>query len=117
MQPVAALLGRMCLSGDIYDLSDEQWATVDEGMKFYRRAADIIKNGRTVLIDCAAESYNRPTGCQLVLREYNGEGLAVLHRFEDSRLPGRILPEDAEVIAEFGEADRDFSAKAWIYRR
>ena len=113
----AALLGRMCLSGDIYDLSDEQWAIVDEGMKFYRRAADIIKNGRTVLIDCAAESYNRPTGCQLVLREYGGEGLAVLHRFEDSRLPERILPEGAEVIAEFGEADRDFSAKAWIYRR
>ncbi len=113
----AALLGRMCLSGDIYDLSEEQWAIVDEGMAFYRRAAGIIKYGKTVLLNCTAKSYNRPTGCQLVLREHDGEGLAVLHRFENSELPEKILPEGAETVAEFGEAERDFSAKAWIYRR
>ncbi len=113
----AAFLGRMCLSGDIYDLSEEQWKTVDEGMEFYRRAADIIKYGTTVWQECTAASYNRPAGHQLVLREYNGLGLAVLHRFENSDVPDKILPDGAEIIAEFGEAEHDFSAKAWIYRR
>lgn len=111
----ATLLGRMCLSGDICDLSEEQWSIVDEGISFYRKAADIIKYGKTVLVDCTARSYNRPTGHQLVWREYCGKGLAVLHRFEDSEMPETVLPKGAQALAEFGGADGDFSAKAWIY--
>ncbi len=111
----ATLLGRMCLSGDICDLTEEQWSVVDEGIRFYRKAADIIKYGKTVLIDCTAGSYNAPAGHQLVLREYNGMGLAVLHRFERSDMPETVLPKGARALAEFGRADSDFSAKAWIY--
>ena len=113
---IATLLGRMCLSGDICDLTKEQWAIVEEGIGFYRRAAEIIKNGKTVTVDCTSQSYSRPTGRQLVRREYNGLGLAVLHRFEDSDMPEAVLPKGAEAVAEFGEAERDFSAKAWIYK-
>lgn len=113
---IATLLGRMCLSGDICDLTKEQWAIVEEGIGFYRRAAEIIKNGKTVTVDCTSHSYSRPTGRQLVRREYNGLGLAVLHRFENSDMPEEVLPKGAEAVAEFGEAERDFSAKAWIYK-
>lgn len=114
---IATLLGRMCLSGDIYDLSEEQWKIVDEGIEFYRRAADIIKYGITVRQECTAMSYNSPVGHQLVLREYNGLGLAVLHRFENSDVPDKILPDGAKIITEYGEATRDFSAKGWLYRK
>ena len=33
------------LSGDVTHLSDEQWAVIDQGIQFYKKAAPIIKNG------------------------------------------------------------------------
>ena len=39
----ATLLGRMCLSGDIHGLSQHQWDIAEEGMDFYRKAAEIIQ--------------------------------------------------------------------------
>ena len=41
---ISTFLGRMCLSGDIYDLSPEQWEIVDQGMAFYRMVSDIIRS-------------------------------------------------------------------------
>ena len=54
----ATLLGRMCLSGDIHGLSQHQWDIVEEGMDFYRKAAEIIQKGVTVLHQCEPQSYN-----------------------------------------------------------
>ena len=111
----ATLLGRMCLSGDIHNLSQGQWNIVDQGMAFYRQAAQIIQNGTTVLHQCDPKSYNHPQGEQLVLREWGNRGLAVYHRFENSKEELPVLP--GRVVAEFGKADRDFSAQAWIYEK
>ena len=114
---ISTFLGRMCLSGDIYDLSDAQWALVEEGMAFYRQAADIIKYGTTVYRSCGTDSYNRPQGEQVLLREWKNRGLALWHRFENSGDIGPALPEGSRILAEYGRADRDFGAKAWIYER
>ena len=112
---IATLLGRMCISGDINDLSDEQWNVVDEGMAFYRKCSDVIKYGNTVLIDQPDTKYNAPKGQQLLIREYKNTRLAILHRFEDSV---KVEPDlnGSEIIAEFGSGDCDFSAKAWLYK-
>ena len=113
---IATLLGRMCLSGDISDLSDEQWQVVDEGIAFYRKCSDVIKDGTTVLIDQPDTKYNDLKGQQLLIREYEGTKLAILHRFGDSKM---IEPEDlkgSEILTEFGSGDSDFSAKAWLYK-
>ena len=112
---IATLLGRMCLSGDISDLSDEQWNVVDEGMAFYRKCADVIKYGKTILIDQPDTKYNKLKGQQLLVREYKDTRLAIMHRFEDSVLLEPDL-KDAEILAEFGSGDTDFSAKAWLYK-
>ncbi len=112
---IATLLGRMCLSGDISDLSDEQWNVVDEGMAFYRKCADVIKYGKTILIDQPDTKYNKLKGQQLLIREYKDTRLAIMHRFEDSVLLEPDL-KDAEILAEFGSGDTDFSAKAWLYK-
>lgn len=110
----ATFLGRMCLSGDIYALSQEQWNLVEQGIRFYREAADIIKNGMTVLQQYTTTGYNHPTGSQLVLREYGNRGLAVFHRFENSQdLPDFVRKH--RILSEYGKADGDFSARAWIY--
>ena len=84
-------------------------------MAFYRQAAQIIQNGTTVLHQCDPQSYNHPQGEQLVLREWGNRGLAVYHRFENSKEELPVLP--GRVVAEFGKADRDFSAQAWIYEK
>jgi alpha-galactosidase len=41
----ATFLGRMCISGDICRLNDEQYAICLEGQRFYKRVSHIIKNG------------------------------------------------------------------------
>lgn len=114
---ISTFLGRMCLSGDIYDLSPEQWEIVDQGMAFYRMVSDIIRDGSTVLHYCTADCYNRPQGEQVVIRELGDRGLAVLHRFEHSVLSLPRLPEGSRILAEYGNADQDFGAKAWLYER
>jgi len=116
----ATLLGRMGLSGDIYDLSDAQWKLVDEAMAFYRQAAGIIKDGKTIFLDNDIYSYNDPEGQQMVIRELGNERLIVYHRFADSvpmdeymRTAG-IDMNGYTVSAAFGDADTDFSARAEI---
>ena len=111
----ATLFGRMCLSGEIYDLSDEQWAKVEEGMEFYRKAADIIKNGKTIQHDYVNTTYHDPIGQQLVVREWQGRRLAVLHRFAGSVRVEPDFPEGSKILAEFGSGNADFTAKAWLY--
>lgn len=113
----ATLLGRMCLSGEIYDLSEEQWAQVEEGMTFYRLAAPIIEKGKTILIEAEPTGYNRPRGQQMVLREFGDRGLAVMHRFEHSRDVSDLLPPGVEILKTYGDGMGDFSAKAWLYRK
>ncbi|MBR3468296.1 MAG: alpha-galactosidase [Lachnospiraceae bacterium] len=112
---IATLFGRMCLSGEIYDLSDKQWKIVEEGMEFYVKCAEIIKNGKTILHIYENTAYNKPKGQQFVVREWNGKRLAILHRFEDSHFASPEFPSGSRILAEYGSGDSDFSAKAWLY--
>lgn len=112
---ISTFLGRMCLSGDICDLSEKQWQLIQEGIRFYQKAADIIKHGVTIQRTCSTESYNHPQGEQLVIRQWNSRRLIILHRFEHSHNIQPAFPSSAKIISEYGRADRDFSAKAWIY--
>ena len=119
----ATFLGRMGLSGDVYDLSDHQWKLVDDAMDFYREAAPIIKDGRTTCLDNNIYSYNYPVGEQLVIRELGDKKLLVFHRFKDSVSPEEYLTRKKmdlsgyKTVAEYGLANRDFSAEARIITR
>jgi alpha-galactosidase len=104
----------MCLSGDIYDLSDSQWDLIDKGIAFYKEAADIIKNGSTICYENDVKSYNKPQGEQLVIRELGDKQLVIAHRFENSKELDLGFMKDFEVEKEYGSLDCDFSAKAWI---
>jgi alpha-galactosidase len=111
---ISTFLGRMCLSGDIYDLSDAQWKIIEEGMEFYKAAAGIIKEGRTVQIKNSTRSYNHPQGEQLVIREWKDRLLVIAHRFENSKDIDIEFLKDYQILREYGVVDRDFSAKAWL---
>ncbi len=117
----ATMLGRMGLSGDIYDLSDHQWQLFSQSMDFYKKASRIIEKGTTTVICADTESYNDPTGCQVVIREFEGKGLLVFHRFKDSTdLSGFCrnmkikLPLLKNQIA-YGDASVDFSAQSILF--
>jgi alpha-galactosidase len=78
----AAFLGRVCLSGEIYDLSNAQLNLVREGLAFYQRAAQIIDLGRSHFYGSSEPSYVDPVGWQAVLRSHEKELLLVAHGFD-----------------------------------
>lgn len=114
---ISTFLGRMCLSGDIYDLSYTQWKLVEEGIAFYKSISDIIKHGKTIKYENNVVSYNRPQGEQLVLREYKDRLLLIAHRFENSKEHVKNLLSEYIILKEYGDLDGDFSAKAWMLQK
>ncbi len=78
----ATFLGRMCISGDVVDLSEAQWKLIDEGIAFYKKIAPVIKNGFTWRYGTEITSYRHPRGWQGVLRAGDDKkAFAVFHGF------------------------------------
>ena len=115
----ATMLGRMCLSGDIFDLDEKQWAIVREGMGFYTKARHIIKDGFTEKICCTTRSYNTLTGYQAVLRTLGDEALLVVHTFGGGANPpiGDLLAPYAVEDAFGSSLEGDFQGRAYLLRR
>lgn len=75
-------LGRMCISGDVWQLSTEQWKVLDDGIAFYQMIAPVIKKGFTTRYGSEIGSYRHPQGWQGIVREgENGQAFALLHGF------------------------------------
>lgn len=64
----STFLGRMCFSGDVTQLSKEQWNVILEGMDFYRSIAPIIKHGYTYHYGTKITSERHLEGWQGILR-------------------------------------------------
>ncbi len=112
----ATFLGRMCLSGEIADLSEEQWKIVKDAMSLYfHKAAPVIRSGITRRVSPPAVSMRHPRGYQAVLRTSHdkAEALAVVHTFEHSPREIEItLPEgqwmkNGELLASGSAAEID----------
>jgi alpha-galactosidase len=114
---VNTFLGRMCLSGDVLNLTEEQWDIIQEGIQFYHQISDIIKYGKTILYENEIVSYNKPTGEQLVVRELDDKLLIIAHRFEDSKDMDLDFMKSYNILAEYGKIDSDFTAKAWLVKK
>lgn len=78
---MSGMLGRICLSGDIANLSGEQWGEVKQAFAFYEKVKDIIKSGRSQLFRSATNNQDHLQGAQLLLREKGNKLLAVYHAF------------------------------------
>ena len=92
-------LGVMCLSGDIADLSGEQWKAVEESIRFYREVQNIIRDGVSSFFGSGQQSWRHPRGWQAVLRSLGRRSLLVAHSFgfEGSSLSVRIPAGGARV--------------------
>ena len=116
---IAGFLGRLCLSGEIFDIPDENWHITLDAIKFYDEIKGIIKDGYTSVIECTAEDYNDPQGYQIVLREYENQALMIVHTFKNGANPPyeKIL-ENWVVEKDFGsDLDDDFRAKAFLLKK
>ncbi|HPJ02031.1 MAG TPA: alpha-galactosidase [Candidatus Limiplasma sp.] len=81
----ATFLGVMCLSGDIYDMTPNQWAIVDEAIRFYRRVSPLIQHGTSRRLGPPVASYRHPDGWQAVERTGAvGDKLIVVHVFDQA---------------------------------
>jgi Alpha-galactosidase len=85
-------LGRMCISGDVTELSDVQWSFIDAGMAFYKKISRIIKTGQSYLYGTPITSTRYPEGWQGLVRVGDDtEAFIVLHTF------GGTLPDKIEI--------------------
>ena len=101
----ATFLGVMCLSGDVYDLSQDQWALVDEGIRFYRAVSAVIQDGTSCRHGAKIMSYRHPAGWQAVERtaKDSREKLIVAHVFDEKAVLIRLpLQGGWRIIGQFG---------------
>ncbi len=80
----AGFLGRLCLSGDVLDLSPQQLEVVATATGLYRSVAHLIRDGRSQRLDATGPSRRHPTGWQAVTYRHGEEALVVVHAFADA---------------------------------
>jgi len=103
-------LGRMCISGDVTELSAEQWDVIEGSIAFYKRISPIIKKGQSYLYGTEIKSTRHPQGWQGVVRVgENEQAYVTIHTFE-GELPEIIeiplpagMPEQIEEIYSYGK--------------
>lgn len=115
----AGMLGRLCLSGEIFDLSSENEEQVNRAIAFYNSVKHIIKNGHTKIIDSTVDDYYSPCGYQITLRELNDVALMIVHTFENgANPPVEKYLSGWQISDTFGsELDSDFRGKAYFLKR
>lgn len=92
---ISTFLGRICLSGDINELSKEQWKVIDDCFVFYHHCRPLIKDGTTTVVRSQILSYRKPTGYQIVQRELGNQALLIIHNFDQTMVE---LPMDFRTI-------------------
>ncbi|MDE5896408.1 MAG: alpha-galactosidase, partial [Clostridia bacterium] len=82
----AAMLGRICLSGDVLVLSKGKRTLIDTGLGFYRRVCDVVRYGDVVNIDCNVKSYRDPEGFQVYEKKKGKHTLIIIHNLNGERV-------------------------------
>ena len=112
----ATFLGRMCISGDVWELDDAQWAVIDNGIRFYKEIAPVIKNGQSWHFGPEVKNIRHPDGWQAVVRVGdNQKAYAVIHTFQKN-VPQKIsfqLPDDCpvQIVDVFSWEDKKIEIK------
>ncbi|MCH5209429.1 MAG: alpha-galactosidase [Oscillospiraceae bacterium] len=103
----ATFLGRMCLSGDVTNLTREQWQTIEHGISFYKKAASVIKSGKSKIVSPKLKSERHPEGYQAVVRENSDAILCVIHTYKNSPEEIRINVGECEIREIYSYKDTE----------
>ncbi len=63
-----AMMGRVCLSGELLELTPRQWELTVEALRFYRRLVPLLKEGDSTFTPAVCASRKNITGAQSLLR-------------------------------------------------
>ena len=115
----AGMLGRLCLSGEIFDMNEAQWAAVTEGIAWYGKVAHIIRDGFTKVIRTNVKDYSKASGYQAVLRTLGDEAMLVVHTLAGgANPPVDDLLAGYEAIGKYGsDVDADYRGQVYLLRR
>lgn len=97
---LASFIGRICLSGNICELSNSQWKIIDRGFDFYQKNAKLISGGFPFRFGPEISTYCNPIGYQIVgfsdKREINKSRnmLIIIHQFGKNSTTKVKLPID-----------------------
>ncbi|MCR5735776.1 MAG: alpha-galactosidase [Lachnospiraceae bacterium] len=89
----AGMYGTLCISGDVFDLSQEQWEITQKGTDFYRKVSPVIADGET-------ERFGPFQNSNRALKEYQasvrytkeGKALVIVHAFEHDGILNLDIP-------------------------
>ncbi len=101
----ATFYGRMCLSGPVHDLSDEQMSIVHKAVGLYDKVAPIIKEGKTHYLGEAPQNWRDPVGWSGIcrVRRDGRQALVVLHEY--ARTGDSDLLVELPLVGEWRLAD------------
>ncbi len=88
-----AMLGRMCLSGKVMELSEEQWGVVKEAMAFYEELKPVLKEGFSRYYPQASRPRRHLRGSQVLLRMGRGGDEGILYFFAFDQAPQELRAE------------------------
>ena len=116
---ISGFLGRLCISGEIFDLPEENWQIALNSIKFYDEIKHIIKDGFTSVIECNVKDYNDPEGYQIVLRQTENEAILIVHTFKNgANPPVEKHFENWKIQKEFGSSlDGNFRGRCYYLRK
>ena len=78
----AAMMGRICLSGDVCKVPPEKIALIGRGLDFYNKVKEIVRRGNLRLIDCNVEYYRAPNGRQVYIKDFGEQRMIIVHFLE-----------------------------------
>lgn len=101
----AGMYGTLCISGDVFDLSKDQWELTQKGTDFYKKASPVIAKGFTVRFGPFQNSNRALKDYQASVRYgENGEALVIVHAFEhEGKLTVNIPVEEGFKVKEIYE--------------
>ncbi len=86
----AGFLGRICLSGPVEDLSQDQRALIAEAIQFYGKLEDVLINGDSRLYGNRGTTQRYPTGTQILVRRTSKQIAVICHAFAEPQGPVTI---------------------------
>ncbi len=123
----AAMIGRICLSGDILHLTETKIRLIQRGLDFYESIKEIVRFGDITKIDCNIEYYRDPKGRQVYVKEYEDKKLVIVHFLDDESTVRLDIKGDTLVSAYTDlayEADgklvirgEKFHGGAWLFKK
>lgn len=106
----AAFSGILCLSGDVAELTGEQWELIGRGLAFYRQLYDIQTDGVTSFYGTKQRSWRRLTGWQAIWRQgrHGDRSYLIVHSFEAEQEIRVDMGEGYEPLAVYEACPHDF---------